>query len=151
MDKLIEVLFQYGPLAGLVVVLLYALGKVVTWFVDREMTAYENRMKAMGERITTCENRLQNAAENFIAHVKASCGDVSSEVSLAKTAVGQLQTQITKEMMNLKALSVDVQKRNIKDEKETKELLGEVKLIRTKQEQYDQIFKKLIDKTKGSA
>lgn len=156
MDKLIEKTFdlgeKYGPVGLFLGAIIIGLVWLVVFFAKRELKRFtEEKVTIVKREVQTCETTLTEASDAFVAHVTASISSLKSELSLTKLSVNELQKQITQEMLNMRAHSLDIQRQNETTRKETKELLGKVTVIEKNQDQYNVIFKQIIEKSRKPA
>jgi len=101
LDQVIDLTLQYGPLAGLVVLLL-----VVIWGMSVFiLNIYENRFKKFDEKFEIYDQVLQKAASSVkivsnenIQALKLESGLIRKQMEGLQISVTELKSQVSKEI-----------------------------------------------------
>lgn len=147
MDNLVSLVFEKGLLFAIAVA---GVGLVV-YFIkkendrrDKQFENFESKMNLWEEGISSSSSTLKTALTT--SHLDAR--QLHIQIEGFQNQLAEFKTSITKEMLNLRAHSSQIHERSENIKKSIDEVLGKVKVIETNQQQYDVVFKKLINKAK---
>lgn len=145
MDNIVSLVLEKGITFAIAVV---AVG-LVGYFLKSERDERNSEFQDYRATMKLTQKEMNDAA----LAVKSSCFESIRTMKLESAAIiSQMESfkqTLSREIMGMKVHSVEIHNRSENIKKSINELIGEVRVIKTSQEQYEEIFKKIIEKSKS--
>lgn len=144
MDNLVSLIFEKGIVFAIATVATILVG----YFIkkdrdsrDEEFREYKRVIKLNETNMTEAAVAIKSASNEAIRTIKLEAAAIVAQMESFK----QL---LSKELLGMKAHSSQIHERSESIKKSINDVIGRVILIEKNQQQYDVVFKKLIEKTK---
>jgi len=151
MDSLVDSIFTKGIVFTVATVATGLLAWLIKSYWDekaQEFKEYREAIKLCQKEIMDTGASTKTVCNQLITSVKLEVGTLRTQVDKAKVEIEKFNLNISKEAMGLKIHANSLHERSEKINESMNLILGKVRVIETNQQQYDVVFKKLINKAK---
>lgn len=153
MENLVSLVLEKGITFAIAVVAV----ALVAYFIKREndrrdqkFDEFEAAMNVWRDELSGASLTTKSMATKSIETLKLESNMIRNKMEALTESLLEMKVQITKEMLGLKIHSNQIHERSENIKKSIDGVTGDVKVIKSRQEQYEDIFKKIIEKSKRS-